>query len=119
MSDTGQNKRHGATAVKLAVVVVAMFGFGYALVPLYDVICDITGLNGKTGQVTSSASARPTSPGWPRSTSTRPDRRSPSTGVVYCHGLVLSVGDRPSDRSLLPGVRPVPSWERRPEPFGQ
>lgn len=26
-----------------------MFGFGYALVPLYDVFCDITGINGKTG----------------------------------------------------------------------
>ncbi len=26
---------------------VAMFGFGFALVPLYDVFCDITGLNGK------------------------------------------------------------------------
>ncbi|PKM13078.1 MAG: cytochrome c oxidase assembly protein [Gammaproteobacteria bacterium HGW-Gammaproteobacteria-3] len=32
----------------LVIVVVAMFGFGYALVPLYDVFCDITGLNGKT-----------------------------------------------------------------------
>jgi cytochrome c oxidase assembly protein subunit 11 len=29
-----------------------MFGFGYALVPLYDVFCDITGLNGKTVRVT-------------------------------------------------------------------
>ena len=28
-----------------------MFGFGYLLVPLYDVFCEITGLNGKTGQV--------------------------------------------------------------------
>lgn len=37
--------------IKLLVVVLAMFGFGYALVPLYDIICDITGLNGKTGQV--------------------------------------------------------------------
>ena len=26
---------------------VGMFGFGFALVPLYDVFCDITGLNGK------------------------------------------------------------------------
>lgn len=26
-----------------------MFGFGFALVPLYDVFCDITGINGKTG----------------------------------------------------------------------
>ena len=29
-----------------------MFGFGYALVPLYDVLCDITGLNGKSDNVT-------------------------------------------------------------------
>ena len=28
-----------------------MFGFGFALVPLYDVFCDITGLNGKTNTV--------------------------------------------------------------------
>jgi len=34
---------------KLAVVAVLMFGFGFALVPLYDVFCDITGLGGKTG----------------------------------------------------------------------
>ncbi len=35
------------------LVVVGMFSFGFALVPLYDVFCDITGLNGKTGdQVT-------------------------------------------------------------------
>ena len=38
-------------AGKLAVVTVLMFGFGYALVPLYDLICDITGLNGTTGVV--------------------------------------------------------------------
>lgn len=33
---------------KLMLIVFAMFGFGFALVPLYDVFCDITGLNGKT-----------------------------------------------------------------------
>lgn len=33
---------------KLVLTVVCMFGFGFALVPLYDVFCDITGLNGKT-----------------------------------------------------------------------
>lgn len=32
----------------LLFAVIAMFGFGFALVPLYDVFCDITGLNGKT-----------------------------------------------------------------------
>lgn len=31
----------------LAAITVGMFGFGFALVPLYDVFCDITGLNGK------------------------------------------------------------------------
>ena len=30
-----------------------MFGFGYLLVPIYDVFCDITGLNGKTGTIES------------------------------------------------------------------
>lgn len=31
----------------MALVVVGMFGFGFALVPLYNVFCDITGLGGK------------------------------------------------------------------------
>lgn len=35
----------------MVVVVLLMFGFGYALVPLYDLLCDITGLNGKTGKL--------------------------------------------------------------------
>jgi len=34
---------------KLLLLVIMMFGFGYALVPLYDVFCEVTGLNGKTG----------------------------------------------------------------------
>ena len=32
---------------RLLPVVAGMFGFGFAMVPLYDVFCDITGLNGK------------------------------------------------------------------------
>lgn len=47
---TEQAKNPGKQALKLVAVVVGMFGFGFALVPLYDVICDITGLNGKTGE---------------------------------------------------------------------
>jgi cytochrome c oxidase assembly protein subunit 11 len=45
-------EKNKSTALKLFVVSVAMFGFGYALVPLYDVFCDLTGLNGKTGEIT-------------------------------------------------------------------
>ena len=36
---------------RLGLVVVAMFGFGFAMVPLYDVFCEVTGLNGKTGRI--------------------------------------------------------------------
>ncbi len=38
------------TAGRLALVAVGMFAFGYALVPLYDLLCEVTGLNGKTGR---------------------------------------------------------------------
>jgi cytochrome c oxidase assembly protein subunit 11 len=53
MSQDRGNARQNRTLVrKLVVVTIAMFGFGFALVPLYDVLCEVTGLNGKTGQVT-------------------------------------------------------------------
>lgn len=38
-------KRH---TFLLAALAVGMFGFAFALVPLYNVFCEITGLNGKT-----------------------------------------------------------------------
>jgi cytochrome c oxidase assembly protein subunit 11 len=55
MNDHGtqnSNRQHTGTARlvgKLVLAVVGMFGFGFALVPLYDVFCEWTGLNGKTG----------------------------------------------------------------------
>ena len=42
------NKR---LARNLLIAAVAMFGFGYLLAPMYDVICKVTGLNGKTGRI--------------------------------------------------------------------
>ena len=36
---------------KLLVVTLCMFAFGYALVPLYDLFCEVTGIGGKTGRV--------------------------------------------------------------------
>ena len=52
MSDaTPQEKANKRLVKKLLVSVLAMFGFAFALVPLYDVFCDLTGLNGKTGRV--------------------------------------------------------------------
>jgi len=43
------------TTTVLFVVTILMFGFGYAMVPLYDAFCQITGLNGKTQRVTEGA----------------------------------------------------------------
>ncbi|MEP4890804.1 MAG: cytochrome c oxidase assembly protein [Aliiglaciecola sp.] len=34
--------------LKLVGVVIGMFGFAFALVPLYEVFCQVTGINGKT-----------------------------------------------------------------------
>jgi cytochrome c oxidase assembly protein subunit 11 len=45
---TDQNNRR--TVWRLSAVALCMFVFGYALVPLYDVLCEVTGLNGKTGR---------------------------------------------------------------------
>lgn len=39
-----QSKYHTA---RLGVVVLAMFGFGFALGPIYNALCEVTGLNGK------------------------------------------------------------------------
>ncbi len=40
--------RNRHLAVRLALVAVAFSAFGFALVPLYDVFCSLTGLNGRT-----------------------------------------------------------------------
>lgn len=38
-------------AVKLGLSAVAMFGFGFLLVPIYDAVCRITGIGGRTSDV--------------------------------------------------------------------
>ena len=42
-------KKNKKVLINCLMVVTLMVGFGYAMVPLYDVFCEITGLNGKTG----------------------------------------------------------------------
>ncbi len=47
MSDPRQDEQRRSNVTllkKLAVIVVGMFGFGYALVPFYDKICEAAGL---------------------------------------------------------------------------
>ena len=51
---TGSSNRK--TVLRLGAIAVGMFGFGFALVPLYDVLCDVMGIsrdniNRETGYV--------------------------------------------------------------------
>ena len=46
---------HRALVFKLLAIIAAAFAFGFALVPLYDVLCLATGLNGKTAGAADSA----------------------------------------------------------------
>ena len=47
-AQTGSNK---SLIIKLSVLAVAMFGFGFLLVPLYDIFCDILGIDSRPDNV--------------------------------------------------------------------
>ncbi len=49
------NKKIKKTISYLTALTVFMFAFSYMLVPLYDVFCEVTGLNGKTGRINSTS----------------------------------------------------------------
>jgi len=49
MVDKNENLIPGKQLIfRLATIAVGMFAFGFLLVPIYDVFCDITGIGGKT-----------------------------------------------------------------------
>lgn len=45
MTESSSIKR---LVLRLSLMVVVMFAFGFALVPIYDVMCRAFGINGKT-----------------------------------------------------------------------
>ena len=59
---TQLQRRNRSLITRLIAGTVLMFGFGFLLVPLYDVFCRVTGLNGKVlnnGPVTQSVEINP------------------------------------------------------------
>jgi cytochrome c oxidase assembly protein subunit 11 len=40
--------RHTDLSLKLVALTIAMFAFGFALVPIYNIFCDVTGFGGRT-----------------------------------------------------------------------
>jgi cytochrome c oxidase assembly protein subunit 11 len=61
------------------VIVVAMFGFGYALVPFYEKICEATGLRNIAQADTGERTRRSTTTRAVRSSSTPTIRKLPWT----------------------------------------
>lgn len=58
MTDENRNQVESSTlAWRLLFLTVAMFGFGFLLVPIYDAFCEVTGLGGKTNKTAVSAEA--------------------------------------------------------------
>ena len=57
MSELTRKSANRRTVTKLALATCVMFAFGYALVPIYNVFCTITGLNGKTGRLSEAQAA--------------------------------------------------------------
>lgn len=62
MSDSKQQlgekieKKHRKTSLLLVGLVIGMFGFGFALIPLYNLYCQVTGLK-NSGEIFSESSA--------------------------------------------------------------
>jgi len=51
----GQLKKNRNATLRLLGAVLGMFAFGYALVPLYNLVCEITGYNGRNSATTTVA----------------------------------------------------------------
>jgi cytochrome c oxidase assembly protein subunit 11 len=51
MKEIDRKQANQRVVKRLGIAALLMFGFGFAMVPLYDVFCDITGINGKTGRI--------------------------------------------------------------------
>jgi cytochrome c oxidase assembly protein subunit 11 len=61
MSDGQMRSRHLHLLSQLSAVAIGMFAFGYAMVPLYKLLCEIAGINGQSSDgMMIQASALPT-----------------------------------------------------------
>lgn len=56
---TGENISARSLTGRLLLFAVGMFGFGYLLVPVYDVFCEITGFGGRTNEAPANVVAAP------------------------------------------------------------
>ena len=50
-----RDQSHGKLVTRLVLLAIGMFGFGFAMWPLYNVFCDLTGLGGRGVKVIENA----------------------------------------------------------------
>ncbi|MDN3526508.1 cytochrome c oxidase assembly protein [Halomonas sabkhae] len=109
------------TVARTLVALAAMCLFAFALVPLYDVFCEVTGLNGKTSSQAQSLSAESADQSrlvtmqfitrgssglpWSLSTETRQLRLHPGQSAEV-HFTFRNLGDRPYVARAVPSVSP-------------
>jgi cytochrome c oxidase assembly protein subunit 11 len=55
VESTARRPSHAKLVRRLVLVAVGMFGFGFAMWPIYDVFCDLTGLGGRGVKVAENA----------------------------------------------------------------
>lgn len=53
-----QQATHAPVVRRILWVCVASFAFCFALIPVYTIFCEITGINGKTGSVSAASASR-------------------------------------------------------------
>jgi len=58
MTGSAPRKSHARTVGKTVLVAVGMFAFGYALVPIYNSVCEAFGINGQVRQVSADQAIR-------------------------------------------------------------
>lgn len=54
-----RQRKIARTTRRLVLAAALMFGFGFALVPLYNVLCEVAGLNGKSTALLDASAAAP------------------------------------------------------------
>lgn len=95
------------TARRLGLAAVAMFGFGYALVPLYDVACEALGLNGRSSALEQAATA-PAGSGTAAGAAAREVDRSRTVTVEFVgnagQGLEWDFGPSVARMTVHPGA---------------
>lgn len=124
-----------ALVLKLVAMVAASFAFGFALVPLYDVICEVTGIGSRT-RLTQAASVTESPAATDRRVTVEFTASVPGNGawefapvvtsmvvepgrLYEAHYIATNMTDRPTTGQAVPSIAPARAsrWFQKTECF--